>query len=116
MTKGVKELLKLIDQYPDFPVLFAVGYEVVADDSFNYWIGHTTGASVDKICFSRFDNFSENGFVSYDDDDVEDTLASVLPADEYEALPDDDEGRRKAFEALPWKDCIVVFVEAGDDD
>lgn len=108
IKKGINELLKLVGQRPDLPVVAAVNYDVVLDDSYVYWMGHINGAMIDKVCTDK-----DGATVFYEDHDIEDALASVLSDDEYELLPDDGEGREKAFEALPWKEVIVAFVESG---
>lgn len=105
MTEGVKDVLKCIEQYPDLPVVVAVSNDVVYDDSYAWWEGEINGACVEKICTSK-----DGGVVFYDSTDIQDTLVSILSNAEFAALPKDDEGRKRAFEALPWREVVVIFV------
>lgn len=39
MENNAKELIRLIQENPDLPIIPMVNEEVVADDSYTYWMG-----------------------------------------------------------------------------
>lgn len=110
MNKNTVDLLRLIEQNPDLPVVPMVDGEIVSDD-FGYYLGAFGIARVDEYLISRRD---EVLFKS--DDDVFDTLERCLTDDEFNALPEAESECRPYFETLPWKKAIIVYVvPAGDE-
>lgn len=104
MNENTKELLKLIEQNPDLPVVPMVDGEIVSDD-FGYYLGAFGSATVDEFVISRRDMV-----LFKSDDDVFDTLERCLTDEGYEALPEAESECRAAYNALPWAKAILVYV------
>lgn len=116
-NKNVKKLLKLAAENPNLPIVAMVQYEVVADDSFSYWLGEIEAVDVEELWVSdgrtwtREDAEDESSFIidEYAPDDV---VAQI------ERLPDEKQREQAAMEwikGLPWMKCIVIFVGTPDD-
>lgn len=111
MNEKTQALLQLIKENPELPIVPMVGADIVADDSWGYWMGSFGSASVDEYLLPRND-YDPVLFKS--DDDVFDTLEKILPEEEFEKLPDSEAECRPAYDALPWKKAIIVYVETPD--
>ena len=116
-NKNVKELLKLAAENPSLPIVAMVQYEVVADDSFSYWLGEIEAVDVEELWVSdgrtwtREDAEDESSFIidEYAPDDV---VAQI------ERLPDEKQREQAAMEwinGLPWAKCIVIFIGTPDE-
>lgn len=110
MNENTVKLLRLIEQNPGLPVIPMVDGEIVTDD-FGYYLGAFGSSSVDEFVISRRD---EVLFKS--DDDVFDTLERCLTDEEYEALPEAESECRVAYDALPWRKAIIVYVVPARDE
>ena len=49
MNENIKDLLKLIDEHPDLPVIPMVGQDIVADCT-GEWVAYFGKAEVKKMC------------------------------------------------------------------
>ena len=107
MTK-TEELIKLMKENPDLPVLPLVDSEVVADD-FGYWLGKWGLCEVKEYYNGRVR-------IHFKDDDEEEVLVDMVGCkysktkdgrDIYD-LPDDE--WKELFESLPWQKVIVVYI------
>lgn len=49
MNENIKDLLKLIEEHPDLPVIPMVGQDIVADCT-GEWVAHFGKAEVKKMC------------------------------------------------------------------
>jgi hypothetical protein len=103
------EIIKLIEENPDLPVVPMVDSEVVADDSYTYWMGKWGECKVTEY-------YLGNEKVHFRDDDEEDVLCDMsgckydhdpqgryiydLTDDEWDAL----------YKSIPWTKCIVVYI------
>jgi hypothetical protein len=103
------EIIKLIEENPDLPVVPMVDSEVVADDSYQYWMGKWGECKVTEY-------YLGNEKVHFRDDDEEDVLCDMsgckydhdpqgryiydLTDDEWDAL----------YNSIPWTKCIVVYI------
>lgn len=116
-NKNVKKLLKLATENPSLPIVSMVQYEVVADDSFSYWLGEIESVTVEELWVSDGRTWTR--------EDAEVECSSIV--DEYapddvvakiESLPDGKLREQAAMEwikGLPWMKCIVIFVGTPDD-
>ena len=104
-----KELLKLIKENPDLPVVPMVEGEVVGDDSYHYWLGSWGKAEVTEY-------YLGNEKVHFKSDDIEDVLMDLNGCkwccdfegrDIYD-LPDEEWD--KLYASIPWIKCIVVYI------
>ena len=109
MNENIKEILKLIEEHPDLPVVPMVGQDIVAD-SFGEWTAEVGEAEIKKICIY------EDAVIFYDENTLK--TAGLLELD-YETLglPDsmssgEANRRLKAFiDSLDWLEVIIVHIE-----
>ncbi len=101
-----KELMRLIKENPELPVLPFVDANVIGDDS-GYWLGRWSSVCVDEYLISPY---KDTPVLFKSDDDVFDTLERYLSYEELEKLPDSEEECRKIYESLPWKKAIIVYI------
>lgn len=114
MNDRAEELLNLIKENPDLPIIPMVGYEVVADDCQSYWIGSWGRSMVTEYYVGR-------EYVHFKDDDLEDVLTDMIGCN-YGELSDgrdlwddvSDEEWVEIFNNLPWTKAIVVHIETPD--
>lgn len=107
MTENIVELLRLVKENPDLPVVPMVDAEIVWDDC-GYFMAAFGTAMVDEFIISE-----RNGRIYFkSDDDVFDVLEHVLSDEEFDALPQSEAECRPRFEALPWTRAIIVYVNS----
>lgn len=105
-NKNTEELLWLVKENPELPVVPMVS-GLIAEDSNNYWLGCFSRAQVDSYLLGKRSH--RVWFKS--EDEVFDVLEDYLEYDDLEKLPDDEEGCRPYYEALPWVKAIIVYIE-----
>ena len=117
MSNGkVTEILNLMNDYPELPVLPMVGGEIVADDSYAYWTASWGDAEAKKLCI-----YDER--VIFLDEDYLWETAEELNLD-YDVLgltdeiPDDEATKklREILDSLDWLEAIVVYINTPDGD
>ena len=101
------QLLELMKENPHLPVVPMVDAEVVADDTWGYWMGSWSNSSLDKYYKG------EERIYFYDKCDMEDLLTEVKGCDWYEAASDEEV--LEAFDSLPWVKCIVVYITVPEE-
>lgn len=109
MKDNIKDLLRLIEEHPDLPVIPMVGQDIVAD-SFGEWTAEVGEAEIKKICIY------EDAVIFYDENTLK--TAGLLELD-YETLelPDsmssgEANRRLKAFiDSLDWLEAIIIHIE-----
>ena len=109
MNDNIKDLLRLIEEHPDLPVVPMVGQDIVAD-SFGEWTAEGGEAEIKKICIY------EDAVIFYDENTLK--TAGLLELD-YDTLgiPENmssgEANRRlKAFiDSLDWLEAIIVHIE-----
>lgn len=107
-NESVKSLLKLIIENPALPVVMFVATDVVGGDEYGYWLGHITTASVGKV----FVDIS--GGTHLYGDDIADVLNEAMGWD-WEDKHQTAEEAQAAYDGLPWKDAIAVYIEPGTE-
>ena len=107
MNKYTHNLLKLISENPDLPIIPVVDGEIPGDDC-GYWLADWGSSRVDSYLISKRNN--EMLFKS--DDDVFDVLEKSLTDEELENLPDEESECIPIYDSLPWKKAIVVYINA----
>ena len=100
---NAENLLKLIKDNPDLPVIPMVDGEIPGDDC-GYWLGAWGTAQIDEYILTN------ERVVYKSDDDVFDVLERCLPDEEYEALPETESECRPIYDALPWTRAIIVYI------
>ena len=103
--KNREELLRLIRENPDLPVVPMVDGDIPGDCG-GYWLGAWGRAEVDEYLISEI---AERVFFK-SDDDVLDVLERHLSDEEFEALPESEEECRPYYDKLPWIKAIIVFI------
>lgn len=101
--KKIEELLELICQRPDLPIIPMVDSEIVCDDGYARWRGSWGAASITKYLCGE-----EQIFFFDDEDDITDVMVEVVGHDSYEAMTDEE--ALEAYRALPWTECIAVDI------
>ena len=101
------QLLDLMKENPHLPVLPMVRSEIVCDDCYAYWMGSWGNARVDlylihdeRICFKG-------------DDDAYDVLCHFMDLDKLDNMTI--EAMDKAYDNLPWKKAIIVYIETPEE-
>lgn len=103
-NKGTAKLLELAAENPDLPIVPMVNYEVVADDSYGYWMGSFDCCRIGEYaCY--------NGKFFDDEGELEDEYYSHNE-DEYEGWTDEDiTADIKEKTANMWTKAIIVYIE-----
>lgn len=109
MNENIKEILKLIEEHPDLPVIPMVGQDIVAD-SFGEWTAEVGEAEVRKICIY------EDAVIFYDENTLKTAGLLELDYDTLgipESMSSGEANRRlKAFiDSLDWLEAIIVHIE-----
>ena len=112
MDKKTQDLLNLIRDNPDLPVVPMVEGEVVADDSYNYWLGAWGRSEVTEYYLGREK-------VHFKDSDDEEDVLMDLEGCRYCCDPRgrdiytlSDEEWAELYKSVPWIKCIVVYITA----
>lgn len=114
------ELLKLAEENPELPIIAEVNSEVIGNESYMSLFGEATGACIEYVLTVRtFDGMyrtwtldealSENYFFIQENapELLKEKLKKLGPADF-------DEVSSKWIDSLPWKKCIIVYVDVPD--
>ena len=114
------EFINLVKENPELKVVFFVGTEVVADDSFGSWYAEIASCGLDEIYKQEFDTKIRFGdeeriyIKSEHEDDLVDYIADVdLNTEEYEELNEDekyDKAKVIFNEVIPWEKVILVYI------
>lgn len=106
MNKNIKDLLKLINEHPDLPVIPMVGQDIVADCT-GEWIANFGKAEIKKMCiYGEKVVFRE-----------EKNAIKTVEALELEGLTEDrtrEESLEKLngyLDELEWLEAIIVHIE-----
>ena len=111
-SKQTDELKKLISEYPDYPIVVIVGYEVVADDG-GWWYAPSLSFSLGEILDCELD-FSDKIFT--DRDEFEEYMQDYLcDLDDTRDMSDDEYikfVKSKLAEYEPyWKKVIQIRAD-----
>ena len=102
------EIIKLIEEHPELPVVPMVNWEVVAD-SYGYWLGKWGRCELSEYYKGR-------EYIHFKDDDEENVLNDMVGCryghdkdgrDIYELS---DEEWNALYQSIPWIKCIVVYI------
>jgi len=111
MTEKNKELLKLIEENPDLPIVPMVDAEVIGDDS-GYWLGSWQGAYISKYILHE-----HYGVVFYDEKDLDivDIFEKFFDYEERgidEEMPDSEalQIMKRIIDTLNWTRAIIVNI------
>lgn len=104
------ELLELIKNHPELPVVPMVGAEIVADDTYAYWIG-----SWGHVEITRYLTGDEH--VHFYDETDEEEICQTLndwPSYREDAYERPGTENLDIYKALPWIEAIIVYIETPD--
>lgn len=105
----MNDLIKLIAENPDLPIVPMVDAEVVGDDCYAYWMGKWGECEVTEYYLGR-------ERVHFHTDDEEDVLNDMVGCkyghdgrgrDIYELT---DAEWEELYKTIPWTKCIVVYI------
>ena len=102
------EIIKLIEENPDLPIVPMVDSEVVADDG-GYWLGKWGRCEVTEYYRGR-------EYIHFRDDDEEDVLNDMVGCKYgYDSQGRDiydlsDAEWDALYKSIPWTKCIVVYI------
>lgn len=109
MNEKTERLLELVKGNPELPIVPMVDGEIVAGDEFGTWMG--------AFGYSRVDHYviADDGMVCFKSDgDVFDVLERCLSKKEFDDLPETESESWAAYDALPWKEAIIVDIVLPD--
>lgn len=104
------EIIKLIEENLELPIVPMVDSEIVADDC-GYWLGKWGRCKVTEYYAGR-------EYIHFRDDDAENILNDMVGCKySYDSQGRDiydltDEEWGAMVDALPWVKCIVVYITA----
>lgn len=104
MNDNIKDLLRLIEEHPDLPVVPMVGQDIVAD-SFGEWIANFDKAEVRKICMY------EEAIIFYDENPLKIAEALDFYRDFLGVCGETGKLTKEAIDSLDWLEAIIVHVE-----
>ena len=107
-----EELLKLIKENPDLPDVPMVHGEVVADDSYAYWMGAFNNCAIDEY---MIDEWYGDGRVRFKSDEEDDTIIEGIAEYKYgDCTNEDNWNKAKEFLKTLWKKAIIVYIGLPD--
>ena len=106
----MQKLLELIKNNPNIPIVPMVDAELVGDD-FGRWLGVWGDCELTEYYIGK-------ERVHFKDDDEEDVLLDMIGCNYgYDSQGNDiyelsDKEWNKLYKSIPWKKCIVVYIDA----
>lgn len=109
------ELLKLAEENPGLPIIAKVDSEVVAEDGYMWWFGEVTGACVEYVLTGEDHSWTLSEALIENCSFIEENAPEPLQQ-KLEKLSDADFNKEanKWIKSLPWKKCILVYVDVPD--
>lgn len=114
-SSATLELLKLAEENPELPIIAEVDSEVVAEDGYIFWFGEVTGTCVDYVLAGEYHSWTLSEALMENDAFVEENAPEALKQ-KLEKLNDADFDKEanEWIKSLPWKKCILVYVDVPD--
>lgn len=114
-SSATLELLKLAEENPERPIIAEVDSEVVAEDGYMFWFGEVTGACVEYVLAGEYHSWTLSEALMENDAFVEENAPEALKQ-KLEKLNDADFDKEanEWIKSLPWKKCILVYVDVPD--
>lgn len=108
------ELARLVTEHPDLPIIPYVSSEVVADDSYGYWVGSPDYVSLERYALGYyFDPYGDNDARYYTEDE-KDELIEMIAEYKYEGTPEDYEKAEAEVSQIEWKQGIFLYIGLPD--
>ncbi len=103
----LNELLKLMNENPELPVIPMVDTEVVCGDEYGYWMASFGECSIREFAI---DEWYGEGIIKYrDEPDAEEQLIEAIAESKYDGTDDDYEKAKEEVEKL-WTKAIIVRI------
>ena len=107
---NIQNLIKLILENPGIPVVPLVKSEVVCGNEYSHWYGNIGKVEIEKIY-----SVPGGAVYCYSDCELEEVLCEAIGYTDYDEIETEEE-ERTAFENLPWRTVIVVYIEPRLED
>ena len=107
-NENKQNLLRLIQQNPDLPVIPYVSNEAACSE-YSYTLARFADSHINE--FLICDRYDDGYIIFKDSESVMDALEYYLSDEEFEALPENEEDCRPYYDALPWVKAIIVYIE-----
>lgn len=104
MTNNIRDLLRLIGEHPDLPVIPMVGQGIVADCD-DEWIANFGKAEIRKICMY------EEAIIFYDENLLKIAEALDFYRDFLGVCGETGKLTKEAIDSLDWLEAIIVHIE-----
>lgn len=104
MKDNIKDLLRLIEEHPDLPIVPMVGQGIVADCT-DEWIANFGKAEIRKICMY------EEAIIFYDENLLKIAEALDFYRDFLGVCGETGKLTKEAIDSLDWLEAIIVHVE-----
>ena len=104
MKDNIKDLLRLIKEHPNLPIVPMVGQGIVADCT-DEWIANFGKAEIRKICMY------EEAIIFYDENLLKIAEALDFYRDFLGVCGETGKLTKEAIDSLDWLDAIIVHVE-----
>ena len=107
---NTEQLLSLIKENPDLPIVPLVDSEVVDYDNYNWWLGEWGKAEITEYYLGR-------EHIHFKDEDDEEDVLYDMAGCKYSMTPDGrdiydltDEEWDALYQSIPWTKCIAVRI------
>lgn len=104
MTDNIKNLLRLIKEHPNLPIVPMVGQGIVADCT-DEWIANFGKAEIRKICMY------EEAIIFYDENPLKMAEALDFYHDFLGVCGETGKLTKEAIDSLDWLEVIIVHIE-----
>ena len=106
MKDNIKDLLRLMEEHPDLPVIPVVGQDIVADCT-GEWVAHFGKAEIKKMCI-----YGEKVIFREDKNAIKTVEALELEGlTEGRAREESIEKLNGYLDELEWLEAIIVHIE-----
>lgn len=101
-----KDLLRLITENPDLPIIAAVEQEIVFDDCYSWYMGAFGCPHIEDVLTRSNDS------LAFRSDCTDDEHYDEFFSDDDDFNPDaTDQEVKEKVDSLPWMRCIVVNID-----
>ena len=112
MNANSKELIRLIQENPELPIVPMVYYEVVGGDDYSSWMGSWGKARIDEYWHSDDRIY----FKADDFEDLTETMMDKRCEEEWKGKTDDEMERlaEEIVNGYDWVKCIAIWIGTPD--
>lgn len=106
MNNNITELLRLVKENPDLPILPMVDGEIVCGDEYGRWVGSFGKCRVDEYVI---DKWYGDGCIQFKDDD-DDRLIEGIAEHKYNGTEEDYQRAEEELKTM-WIKAIIVNID-----